>query len=350
MQHSTLSYTDCGTYGHHRDRMAVGGVSPVWRENHDSRDRRVRGTARQDRMRTPMDKCILIGLTALVACTPLAVPSHADESVLSGPQKGELLPPLPVLAWTSDADVNEVDFVGRADGQPVLFVFLHERTRPAAALTRVLMNYGEMRIADGLFPAVIRLTDDPSTVARQLRPRQDWDAESGVSPDGLEGPGSYGLNRNVSVTVLVGNKGRVTASFALVQPSVTDADSIISEIVAMIGGDVPTRPETEFLSMNPDAAERFRKDGVAPQNPQLRERICALLRTREQPDQLESAVAAMNKYVASDSDRQRELREVSRLLLNQRYRGTAPLVGDSPMRTHFSGWAAAKAGSDEVLE
>jgi len=42
-------------------------------------------------------------------------------------------------------------------------------------------------------------------------------APTGISPDGEEGPGSYGLNRKMTLTILVANKGKVTANFALVQ-------------------------------------------------------------------------------------------------------------------------------------
>jgi hypothetical protein len=67
--------------------------------------------------------------------------------------------------------VAKVDLVAEAAGRPILLLFVHDFTRPSAALTRVLMNYGETRIDDGLFPATIRLTDDPSS-SRKLRPRK----------------------------------------------------------------------------------------------------------------------------------------------------------------------------------
>ena len=71
----------------------------------------------------------------------------------------------------------------------------------------------------------------------------------GISIDGAEGPGSYGLNRNVNVTVLVGKDGRVTANFALIQPSELDATKILGEVVKLVGGTAPTTAESIFLSM-----------------------------------------------------------------------------------------------------
>jgi hypothetical protein len=261
----------------------------------------------------------------------------AEEAVFSGPQPGEELPPLRVLAGTGDSQVGEVDFVEQADNQAVLFVFVHEMTRPSAALMRVLMNYGEMRIADGLFPATIRLTDDPSS-SRSLRPRREGSAAYGISPDGKEGPGSYGLNRNVGMTVLVGNAGRVTASFPLVQPSVTDARAILAEIVKLIGGEVPTEIEIEFLRMSPYVSPRFRNNGAAPSDPKLRAKICAVLRAGTEPQALDAAAADIEAYVGADPHRQRQLGEASRLLLNQRYQGREALLGDSLLGDRFRGW------------
>lgn len=288
--------------------------------------------------------CLSVVVVFFVAATRL----RAEDPVLSGPQSGEKLPPLKVLAIVGDSDVGEVDFVEQANGNAVLFVFQHERTRPSLALTRVLMNYGEMRRRDDLFPAAIRLTDDPSAVSRSLRSQKPWRAAFGVSPDGPEGPGSYGLNRNVAMTILVGNKGRVTASFSLIQPSVTDAPKILSEVVRLIGGPVPTRSEVVFLGMNQDAAERFRRNGVAPQDPELRKRICAVLATNSDVERLEVAAAEVDAWVSDDAVRQRALGEASRLLLNQRYRGSAPLVGDSPMGHRFKDWAEKFGKSKET--
>ncbi len=59
-----------------------------------------------------------------------------------------------------------------------------------------------------------------------------------VSVDGKEGPGSLGLNRKVTLTILVGNKGEVKANFALIQPSLqTDLLPIANAMVDLIGGD-----------------------------------------------------------------------------------------------------------------
>lgn len=70
----------------------------------------------------------------------------------------------------------------------------------------------------------------------------------GVSPDGLEGPGKYGLNSKVELTILMAKEGKVTANFALVQPSVNDTPAVAEAIVKQVGGKAPTLKELEQLA------------------------------------------------------------------------------------------------------
>src|SRR4029077_7454110 len=62
-----------------------------------------------------------------------------------------------------------------------------------------------------------------------------------LSPDGAEGPGNYGLNKECLMTVLAAKDNKVTANFALVQPGIADAPKII-EALARVSGD--TNPPT----------------------------------------------------------------------------------------------------------
>ena len=113
------------------------------------------------------------------------------------------------------------------------------------------------------------MTEDPTrTVVWMKRARRALPTEIplGISRDGIEGPGAYGLNRKVELTVLVGNKGRVAANFALVQPSTqVDGPRILKAIVAQIGGKVPTlaslgvAPRRSRNGLPPDISAKVRQ-------------------------------------------------------------------------------------------
>lgn len=168
-----------------------------------------------------------------------------DAEVFSGPQVGEALPKLSVKGVYGDEAGKTWDLLEAKQEEPKLLVFVHNRTRPGFALTRALMAYANKRTDDKLTGGVIFLTDDATETENWLSLVKQNFGESKrmavvYSPDGIEGPGAYGLNRNVSMSILVADKGKVTANFALVQPSVeADLPKILKAVIAVAGGEMP---------------------------------------------------------------------------------------------------------------
>jgi hypothetical protein len=166
-----------------------------------------------------------------------------EEAVFSGPQVGETLPPLPAR-YVFDQHAGETfDPVAQAAGKPLVIIFVHEVTRPSAGVTRAVGEFAASRREAGLHTAVIFLGDDATQTEQTMKRARHAlpsGVELGLSPDGVEGPGAYGLDRKMSLTVLVANEGKVTANFALVQPSLAvDAPKIAQAIVDLVGGEVP---------------------------------------------------------------------------------------------------------------
>lgn len=174
----------------------------------------------------------------------LHVNAHAQEKVYSGPQPGEKLPPFKVRGYWDDAAGKELDFVKQAAGKPIVLIFLPtDFNRPNFTMTRELSRYTASLAKNGLATGVIVLAENP-TEAEDFLTR--WrhalcrEAPLGISLDGREGPGSYGVNRNANLTILVGKEGKVTASFALLQPSIqADLPKILEEVAKAAGIPVP---------------------------------------------------------------------------------------------------------------
>src|SRR5262245_66130886 len=105
---------------------------------------------------------------------------------------------------------------------------------------RVITLYAEQRDKPQLVTAVVWLTSDPIDLRARLeraRPHMPRNTPVGISLDGPEGPGGYGLNRHVQMTILVTDGALVTSNFALVQPSVQgDAINVLRALVKVIGG------------------------------------------------------------------------------------------------------------------
>ena len=192
----------------------------------------------------------------LVTCA--AAGRAADEAVkeFSGPQAGEKVTPFVVRAIVGERAGDEIDLIKDADGKPLVLFFLHEVTRPSAGLARLVLNYAASRKADGLHAGLVLLSADATST-------EDWAKRAanalpsgvpiGIYKDGAEGPGAYGLNRKVAVTVLVAKQNQVTATFALIQPSIAADAPRIAKAIAEALGDAapPTLEDLERTSPPP---------------------------------------------------------------------------------------------------
>ncbi len=171
----------------------------------------------------------------LMLAALLATQAATDEK-FSGPQKGEKTAGFVVFDVGSR---KELDFVGEGKGAPTLLVFIHELTRPAAALMRALDDYGQVKQVRGLRSLFVSLSEDRDGAERKL-PQVvksiNLKSPLGISVDGKEGPGAYGLNREVGLTILVAKGDKVHANFAILSPNETDAPRIKAAIDEVLAG------------------------------------------------------------------------------------------------------------------
>lgn len=189
---------------------------------------------------------------ATLALAPLAVFAQDPPAEFSGPQVGEKFTPFTAKAVLGEEAGKEIDLIKSAAGKPLLIVFVHERNRPSVGLARLLGLYAASQKEKGLVSGTIYLTADATATEEWMKIAKGT-LQTGIpvaiSTDGQEGPGAYGLNRKVQMTVLVGKDDKVTANFALVQPSVqADAPKIAQAIVDVLGGGKgPTIEELQKL-------------------------------------------------------------------------------------------------------
>lgn len=193
-----------------------------------------------------MRNAFLLPLTLLGCLTIASTFSQAADEPskeFSGPQVGEKCTPFIVRVVVGDRAGEEIDLVKDAAGKPVVIFFIHEVTRPSVGLARLILDYAASRKADGLHAGLILLTADATSSeewAKRAAAALPRAVPIGISKDGAEGPGAYGLNRKVAVTVLVAKDHQVTANFALIQPSIaTDAPKIAAAIAATLGDAIP---------------------------------------------------------------------------------------------------------------
>ncbi len=173
-------------------------------------------------------------------------PVQSDDPVYSGPQPGENLATFKVLGFTGPQAGKEFEFLEPLKGAPTLLVFVHELTRPASQLMRPLDLYGSNLAEDGFATHFVWLAADRSAAEDRLRAIQgaiQFKSPISISLDGLEGPGSYGLNRKVALTILVVKENKVVANFAITQPNETDAPKVLEAMAKLVGKSAPTLAE-----------------------------------------------------------------------------------------------------------
>jgi hypothetical protein len=263
--------------------------------------------------------------------------AQAEEPVFSGPQVGERLLPFEVRGVYDDDEGRVYDPIAGIGRKPVVLVFVHEATRPSIALTRILMTYAARLGEDGLVAGVVWLDDDATAAEqflRRARHAMPTGVPIGISVDGEEGPGVYGLNRNVSLTVLAGEDGVVTANFALVQPSVqADGPRILARIAELLGREAPS---LEGLLGQDQARAEMRPARPEETDPRLAELLRSVIRKAATAEQVDGASEEVERYVGDHEAARKQLGQIARRILDS---GRLETYGTPRARTYLSKWA-----------
>jgi beta-lactamase regulating signal transducer with metallopeptidase domain len=156
---------------------------------------------------------------------PTLLEQSEENRIFSGPQPSEKLPPLTVTGIGGRIDGTTFDITTKADGKP-LILFLQDTNavgvKGLVNVSRLLLKidalqkrYSKATGAEtsnqGLQIGVVFLADNldtlPEWAHNMLKKEIPNEVLTGLSPDGREGPGSYGLNRNVAQTPVLAYAG-----------------------------------------------------------------------------------------------------------------------------------------------
>ena len=140
------------------------------------------------------------------------------DVIFSGPQPGEKLPPFKATGLRGERKGLEYDPVAAAGGKPLLLIFQDNSVVGQKGL--LLCGKALARIAKksstGLQVSTTFLVDDPApeTIFQyDFMDQIDDVIQMSVSRERRDGPGIYGLNRIVAMTILVARDGKVLHNF-----------------------------------------------------------------------------------------------------------------------------------------
>lgn len=266
----------------------------------------------------------------------------AADPIFSGPQVGEKLAPFQVRGVFDQDAGKDLDFITKADGKPIVLIFVHDVNRQSISMTRILSQYTVSRVKDGLATGIVWLHDDATeaeNTLKRIKHALTPQAPTGISIDGREGPGSYGLNRNVMLTILVGKDGKVTGNFALVQPSLqADLPKILDSVVAVAGGRAPKLDELEGMR------EMTRNPAAADAVPNLRQLLTPVIRRDATPEDVDKAAVAVEEFAEKNAAARKEIGRIANTIINA---GKLENYGTPRAQEHLKKWAKKYGGEPE---
>lgn len=280
-------------------------------------------------MRTLWFYCFVLGIGFFSS-----LQAQETDKVYSGPQASEPLPSFALLRLNGSDAGREIASHTLLENQPCLLIFIHDVNRQSISFARTLSSYAHLSRSK-LRTCVIFLQSDINegeTLFKRMGHALHSETPTFVSVDGKEGPGSLGLNRKVTLTILVGNKGEVKANFALIQPSLqTDLLPIANAMVDLIGGDRPELAKLLADHSNPRGMESATNSGTVD--------IRTLLRPLIQKDAQESDVIAIAKQIEAAAEKddavRREIARISKTIIDA---GKLEQYGTAKAQEYLQTW------------
>ena len=164
------------------------------------------------------------------------------KQIFSGPQKGEKLPALKVTSLFGDTKGKVFDLIKRAGNRPQILFFQDAIFGEVPCLFQFADAIRQVneKTEEEVQIACIFLADDTNAITSRYARIFGGLRERGVSviavaPGGRNGPGSYGLNRNIAQTILVAKDGKVTWNFVSEQGLLFADPHILGAVAEVVG-------------------------------------------------------------------------------------------------------------------
>lgn len=265
-------------------------------------------------------------LAGVVALGVLVGATRAADPVFSGPQPGEKTTGFSVLDLTAGKPGETTrDPVADADGAPTVLVFVHGIERSLVPLLKAVDEYGA-RQSGRLRTEVVFLAGDRIAGLQRVRAASGslrLRSRVGLSVDGAEGPGNYGLNRDCLMTVVAARDNGVVTNFALVQPGIADAPAVVAALAALCGDPKPPTADEVLASARPGraaaAGERMARDdsgraaegrgpfpGAVPEDPRLQALLRRFIRPGTDNATVDATLAEVKAYIAGNPELRRQ--------------------------------------------
>ena len=283
------------------------------------------------------------GCIVWIGAIAIQVPAWSQEKgddppaaeIFSGPQPDEALPELTVTRLFAEGESTKVVLVPNSDTAVQVYMFVHQRTRPAFGLLRTISGCCE-HLKESTKGSVIFLTGDVAeTMQWSQNARRALPASvlATVSADGVEGPGAWGLNRNMTMTVVVAKNGKVVRNFAVVQPSAAEDGPKIARAIAEVSG--ATLPTDEQIAKWSGVAAR---EMSAEASVDIRGLLGPVIRKDATVEQIEAAAKKVEAAAEKDAATKKAIGTACGRVVNS---GKLENYGNETSQSFIKKWAEA---------
>ena len=184
---------------------------------------------------------------------PSGFRQEGEKPIFSGPQAGEKLPGFKVIGLHGKRKGQEYDPTKVSDGKPMVLIFQDNQVpgQKGLLLNGAVFSEIAKRSAKGLDVFSVFLVDDPSpenVFEYDFKDQIPPVVQMSISKDRRDGPGAYGLNRNLGMTIIVARDGKVLHNFPMAQPLLYPNPYVLGAIA-------------EAVEVQPEAMVAWFKDG-----------------------------------------------------------------------------------------
>lgn len=178
---------------------------------------------------------ILLAVSVVLGVSLVALAQDVD----SGPKKGDKVPELKVYDVTGENKEKTVDYAGLRKDKPTVYLFVGSGDDPRGKFDRPMNQF--IKTLDGViekdvedvYAVLVFLTEDEDKTKEFLPKAQQsvkYEKTAMATFKGKDGPKDWGINSDAHLTVVIADKGKVTARFGYNSVNKTDVDAVVKEL------------------------------------------------------------------------------------------------------------------------
>ncbi len=176
-----------------------------------------------------------LGIIATIFTSFFLTAATLRADVESGPTAGTAVPPLKVFAVVGDVNGEQVEFTGRREKKPTLYLFVpaEKFSRPTARLMRTLDEKVAQTAADAEIVAVwvTGNVDESKACLPRVQMSLKLDETTFCVFEGdASGPQNWGINTDADLTVVSVVEGQVKQTWGFVSANETVADQVLKSL------------------------------------------------------------------------------------------------------------------------